>query len=326
MNGTATLMSDTKTMEFRGEKYVATSFYYKCDITGEEFTTSEQDELFTNQLYNQYRDKYGIPFPDEIKAMRERYGLTCAMMSRILGFGENQYNLYEKGAVPSESNGKTLLLIKNADSFRGLIESVAHQFTDKEYRNIKAKLDKIITPKENAYEKQLFFGNARRSMFNGFVSLNANKVKAMVSFFIKQCNGLCPTKLNKMMFYADFYAYKDFAKGISGLQYVALPYGSVPHKYQTIYDNIDGIERQLVSFSNGNMGEILSFSNECDLSLFTEEEIDIMYKVVEKYKRYSAQEISDENHLTQAWIMNNENRSVIDYSFAFLLPDLINDI
>lgn len=95
-DGNATLVYETKEVEFRGSKYTVTSCYYKCDITGEEFTTTEQDELWITQIHNQYREKYGIPYPDEILSMREKYGLSCAKMSKILGFGENQYNLYER--------------------------------------------------------------------------------------------------------------------------------------------------------------------------------------------------------------------------------------
>ena len=43
------------------------------------------------QVYNQYRVKHGIPFPDEISGIREHYGLSAAKMAQILGFGINQY-------------------------------------------------------------------------------------------------------------------------------------------------------------------------------------------------------------------------------------------
>lgn len=51
--GNATLANETNKIEFNGSKYTVTSYYYKCDITGKEFTTTEQDELWSNQLYNE---------------------------------------------------------------------------------------------------------------------------------------------------------------------------------------------------------------------------------------------------------------------------------
>ena len=50
--------------------------------------------------------KYAIPFPDEIKRVRELYGISALRMSKLLGFGDNQYRKYEEGEMPSVSNGK----------------------------------------------------------------------------------------------------------------------------------------------------------------------------------------------------------------------------
>lgn len=50
--GDATLIDKTKEIEFKGAKHVVTSSYYKCNITGKEFTSTEQDELWIIQLYN----------------------------------------------------------------------------------------------------------------------------------------------------------------------------------------------------------------------------------------------------------------------------------
>lgn len=52
--------------EFRGEKYEVNVRYYVCEDTGEEFTTTEQDTLWYNELYSQYYAKHGIPFKEEI--------------------------------------------------------------------------------------------------------------------------------------------------------------------------------------------------------------------------------------------------------------------
>jgi DNA-binding transcriptional regulator YiaG len=60
-----------------------------CEDTGEEFTDAKLDDLNLTQAYNQYRTRCNLPFPDEIKALREQYGLSAAKMSEILGFGAN---------------------------------------------------------------------------------------------------------------------------------------------------------------------------------------------------------------------------------------------
>ena len=41
-------------------------------------------------------------------------------MSRILGFGANQYRLYEAGEMPSLSNARLITLIAEKDNFEKL--------------------------------------------------------------------------------------------------------------------------------------------------------------------------------------------------------------
>ena len=107
--GVATLHSEPSSLVFRKETFYFIHQFYECQDTHERFTTTEIDEANMAQVYNQYRAKYGIPFPEEIKRIRQHYALSATKMSEILGFGENQYRLYENGDMPSEANGKVLM-------------------------------------------------------------------------------------------------------------------------------------------------------------------------------------------------------------------------
>jgi len=81
----------------------------------ESFTTTELDDLNLNQLYNQYRAMHKLPFPDEIRRLRERYDLSATKMSDVLGFGPNSYRNYENGEVPNMSNSRLIQLVKDAN-------------------------------------------------------------------------------------------------------------------------------------------------------------------------------------------------------------------
>ncbi len=72
------------------------------------------------QVYRQYRERHGIPSPEDIKAIRLKYRVSAAKMSRILGFGANQYRLYEAGEMPSLSNARLITLIAEKDNFEKL--------------------------------------------------------------------------------------------------------------------------------------------------------------------------------------------------------------
>ena len=62
------------TVSYRGGDYPCIVPLFQDQESGETFTTTESDTVWFNQVTNQYRAKYGIPYTDEIIALRERYG------------------------------------------------------------------------------------------------------------------------------------------------------------------------------------------------------------------------------------------------------------
>ena len=62
---------ENRTWNFRGEQYEYVHAAWLCADTGEKFTTDDLDDAGFAQVTNQYRAKYGIPFTDEIVAVRE---------------------------------------------------------------------------------------------------------------------------------------------------------------------------------------------------------------------------------------------------------------
>lgn len=131
---------DVEEKTFRGEKYLVNVRYFQCEDSGEQFTTPEQDELWTNELYGQYRSRHGIPSPKEIKAVRETYGFNYSQMSRLLGFGINQLKNYEDGQVPSESNGKMLRIAADPLTMMNLLEISRNELSDSEFDQLRKKI------------------------------------------------------------------------------------------------------------------------------------------------------------------------------------------
>ena len=116
------LTKERRSMNFRKEMFEIIFHYYSCEISGEQFTTTELDEVNMNQVYNKYRDKFNITFPDEILRIREKYGLSAAKMSEILGLGVNSYRQYESGEMPSVANAKLIQMVDDPKKFIAMIE------------------------------------------------------------------------------------------------------------------------------------------------------------------------------------------------------------
>ena len=60
------IVKEERTMSFRKDEFKVLFHSYKCEDTGEQFEDDAFAQLNYNQLVNQYRVKYSIPFPEQI--------------------------------------------------------------------------------------------------------------------------------------------------------------------------------------------------------------------------------------------------------------------
>lgn len=315
--GRVVLQKENSELVFRKEAFEYVSLFYLCEDTKERFTTTEIDEINLSQVYNQYRIKYGIPFPDEIKRIRRTYELSASKMSEILGFGDNQYRLYENGDMPSEANGKILSSIKEPAVFKVFVENAKNQFEVKEYEKICDKLKKALEYKQPSTREDLIFDSYCRSIYNGYATQSYSKLKNIILYFIEKCDNVFNTKMNKLLFYADFLSYKTYGRGMTGLAYRAIQFGPVPVRWDRVYSLIDGVYPEMVEFSSGICGTKLCSDLSPDCSSFTAEELSILEKVLDIFKSTSASQISELSHSEEAWSKYCNSTQMISYNEAF---------
>lgn len=315
------LVKEKTTLEFRKEKFEIIYHSYKCIETGEEFENEEIGNLNMRQVYNAYRTRHKLPFTEEIRNTRSQYDLPATMMSEILGFGVNQYRLYETGDMPSETNARLIQLAGNPNEFLQLVElSEAIKGRQKEKLLKRISLIKDTqTPLDIAMEKK--FGVSFPSEYNGYRKTMPEKAYHMVRFFADTLSPL-KTAINKLLFYADFYHFRQFGSGISGLQYRAIQWGPVPNQFDFLFkmaeeNNIitlryevwDGDKEMVVI----DPSPLSSFRTE----LFTLEEIASMQTVLEKLKNTRTRQLVDLSHKESAWTDNIEGKRLINYQYAF---------
>lgn len=143
-NCEARIIQEPRTIKFRGDEYEYTYSCYECELTKERFTTTDMDEENVQQVYRQYRAKYGIPSSEEIAQLKDEYGVSSARLALILGFGENQISNYIDGEVPNKANGKTLSAIKDPRVFRRYVELAKEQLKPSAYEKLMQHVDKLI--------------------------------------------------------------------------------------------------------------------------------------------------------------------------------------
>lgn len=317
-------------LNFRKEEFEITYHYYLCEDSGEQYTTDELDRINLAQVHNTYREKYGVPFPDEIKGIREKYDISASKMSEILGFGANSYRLYEAGEIPSVANGRLILAIKHPKDFIKQVEASSHLLTEKEKKKYIEHAEAILEKqRRNTWEillsKHIFkYENANE--FSGYRKPDFIKIAHIIRYFSDRIEHVFKTKLNKLLFYSDFGYFKMTGFSMTGITYRAIQLGPVPAEYNLLYDKLtedELVSLNLIPFDNGNYGEALTGLHEFDENLFSPEELIILNTVVEKFGKLKTVDVVGLSHQEAAWIHNNEDKVLISYpKYAFALINI----
>jgi putative zinc finger/helix-turn-helix YgiT family protein len=320
------LTKERRLMDFRKEEFEIIFHYYKCEDSGEQFTTTGLDELNINQLYNQYRDKFNIPFPDEIISIRKKYGLSAARMSEVLGFGINSYRQYEAGEMPSVANAKLIQMVDNPQIFIEMIELCSTLEKNLKVKYVQKAQDLVDGRKSKLFSlnfKEYLLGNHLADVYSGYRNPNFEKFTEMVVFFSDKLSPF-KTKMNKLLFYADFLMFKETCYSISGVRYKAIDMGPVPKNFQSIFEylaNNNEIYIYSTEFPDGYTGEQFKAREDrkFNATLFTENELHTLEKVATVFKETSTTAIIELSHLEKAWKNNEKNKREISYVYAFEL-------
>ena len=314
-NGKSLLKAELKSRTFRGEELEVYEHEYMCNQCNHSFTNVEIDNYNLQQVYNKYREKYSIPFPDQLIFIRNFYGLTQTKMSEILGFGPNQYRLYEAGDIPVGGNATVLNIIIEPKEFKNLLEKRKGLLDKKDHEIIIDKINDLkVINQYMSFRKFLFPKNIIPNRFTGYKLPSFKKFSNMVLYFIS--NAPFKTRLNKLLSFSDFAHFKYFGYSISGVKYAAINMGTVPDQYSIIYGLMEKEGYLKTESVNINGNEVDKFEplKKFDESIFSESEIDILKKVLDTFKSKSTEVIMNISHQELAWIENVKTKMTIDYS------------
>ena len=127
------------------------------------------------------------------------------------------------------------------------------------------------------------------------------------------------TKLNKILFYADFNAYVRLGKSITGQDYQALAQGPAPRRMLPICEQMENArdialeEAPCASYTQKRTIPL----RDPDLSHFSKEQIELVDEVIKGLWKETAQAVSDLSHMFLGWKLAEEGETV-PYDVALL--------
>jgi len=94
----------------------------KCVICDQMYENTK-DHDWRREAFDKYREIVAIPSGQEIRLWREKYDLTQAEVSSLLGWGAATIVRYEKGSLPTTDQADQLKYIMSDDGLLKSLES-----------------------------------------------------------------------------------------------------------------------------------------------------------------------------------------------------------
>ncbi|MCY0870619.1 MAG: DUF4065 domain-containing protein [Firmicutes bacterium] len=284
-----------------------------CSVCGEDIFDKKLDSANMQKVYATYRAKHGLLSPDEIREIRERYGLSQRGMSRFLGWGEITLHRYESGGLPDRVHNDLLKMISTHEGMARYLQERGTSVPNEEAETVKSVLKSARKPisLRNTFEAlQSAFGI---NVKTGYRVIDMERLKNMILFFTE--SGVWKTKLMKLLWYADFVAYSRNTCSISGLAYQRQTYGPVPMHFFTMLDAFENEEDIRMVEAGINDGILIYAERKADLSVFSASERDVLQYIWTYFSSYTSADISNKSHEERAWIETPQGH-IITYDYA----------
>lgn len=313
------IISRQETFNVCGEEITVEAQVLVCAECEEELFCEELDSATLVNAYNEYRRKHKLLLPEEIKKIREQYGLSQRSFAKLLNWGDKTICRYENGSIQDKAHNSLLLFLREPKNMRTYLTENEISLDERKKAKLLDTVEKLEQNTEYRVERMFFdlFFSKKTCEENGFKSFDYEKLCAMVLFFAHKSAELLKTKLMKLLNYSDMIFYKENGISMSGLRYVHLPYGPVPENFDMLFGKMstDHIAHIEVVYENGY--EKHQVIPECDIpkDILSAEELEVLERIYLKFKDFGSVEISNYSHKEKGYSSTKQGE-IISYSYA----------
>lgn len=160
---------------------------------------------------------------------------------------------------------------------------------------------------------------------------NEEKFRELILYISQRCADdprFGAVKLNKILYFSDFFSYADSKQSITGFEYQKLPNGPAPRRLLPVRNKMvtDGIlGLQSVRLRSGRVQNRTVNLRPPNLRIFSGEEIALVDRVIDALRRADANTVSELSHRMVGWIIAEEGET-IPYGTVFLSNEPLSEI
>ncbi|MCP9861403.1 type II TA system antitoxin MqsA family protein [Cyanobium sp. Cruz-8H5] len=303
--------------EVRGEKIALDVPRLVCTTCGE----GNLDEAFgdvTQKLYAEYRRRHGLLSPEQIRALREGYGLSQEAFAKLLGTSPATLARYESGSIQDKAYDQLLRACRSPAVMAELLEREGHHLTERQRHSLNDQLSQ-----RHALIEYL------TGPYPDLRHLSFEKYAAVVVWFCKRLKSIPHTKVCKLLFYADFLHYQKWEEAITGCCYKRLPHGPVPVAYDFLHGTLAEaglVETVEVEYGDGIEGTEFRPGPQAvePERWLSPAELHVLEVVANRFEKMTASKISRLSHRETAWL-ETPSFQVISYDHAKRLSVRLSD-
>lgn len=162
----------------------------------------------------------------------------------------------------------------------------------------------------------------RKALKKRKIQPDENKLRELVIHIARQSEGdtfFGAVKLTKLLFFADFLAYRAHGRPITGSEYQKLEHGPAPRQLKPLLRQMES--RKLIAIRRtelaGYIQQRILALREPDLGRFSAKEIALVDDLIRRFWDKSASEISDLSHRFAGWQLAKHGET-IPYSVALI--------
>lgn len=309
----------------RGEEVLVACQVAVCPVCENDMVDEILEERNLEMAFAEHRQRHNLLRPEEIKAIRERYGLSQRALARVLGWGDITIHRYETGAVQDNAHEEVLRLIADPKNMQAVAARNVDALTPDASRQLGRKIEELsagIAEQEYQTVLESVMSSGGPSSKNGFRRLDLENLQEMVLFFAASVQNAFKTKLNKLLWYSDFHNYKRTARSISGATYLAATHGPVPKQYALLLGEMERrelVQLEEIEFDSGASGDLVKALRSFERERFSDDELDSMEYVAAKFRDETSKQIRDLSHKERAYTETYEEArewQEIAYSLA----------
>lgn len=115
-----------------------------CSECGEELIDTKLEDENIKKVYDVYREKVGLLKSTEIKKIRDKYGISQQLFSKLLGFGEKTITRYENGSIQDTCHDNLIQLMRNEENFKSIWQNAKNKLTYEENSKIEKYFEKKL--------------------------------------------------------------------------------------------------------------------------------------------------------------------------------------